>query len=87
LLPSQREIVAITLSNTRLLRQRVDALLRHDAANWLAQPLDMRVHELNALIEDAAVSMRPCFQQKRITLELPQDSLLVPVDGKIPNHY
>lgn len=82
LLPSQREIVAITLSNTRLLRQRVDALLRHDAANWLAQPLDMRVHELHALIEDAAASMRPLLQQKRITLELSHDSLQVPVDSE-----
>jgi two-component system sensor histidine kinase GlrK len=82
LLPSQQEIVSITLSNTRLLRQRVDALLRHDAANWLAQPLDMRVHELHALIEVAAASMRPLLQQKRITLELSQDSLLVPVDNE-----
>jgi two-component system sensor histidine kinase GlrK len=38
LLTSQQEIVAITLSNTRLLRQRVDALLMHDAANWLERP-------------------------------------------------
>lgn len=80
LLPSQQEIVAITLSNTRLLRQRVDALLMHDAANWLERPLAMAQHDLCALIAVSAAAMQPLLQQKRLRLELPSGILLVQVD-------
>ena len=80
LLASQQEIVAITLSNTRLLRQRVDALLMHDAANWLERPLAMEQHELGSLIALAAEAMQPLLLQKAIRLELPHDALLVQVD-------
>lgn len=80
LLASQQEIVAITLSNTRLLRQRVDALLLHDAANWLERPLAMQQYDLQVLITLAAEAMQPLLQQKCIRLELPQAALLVQVD-------
>lgn len=80
LLPSQQEIIGITLSNTRLLRQRVDALLQHDAANWLDRPLAMAPHELSALVRQAAETMQPLLQQKRLTLQLPEAELVVLVD-------
>ena len=80
LLPAQQEIIGITLSNTRLLRQRVDALLQHDAANWLGRPLAMEEHDLLELVRHAADTMQPLFQQKKLQLRLPASSLRVFVD-------
>ncbi|WP_158613578.1 MULTISPECIES: sensor histidine kinase KdpD [Aquitalea] len=80
LLPSQQEIIGITLSNTRLLRQRVDALLQHDAANWLGRPLMMEAHDVRDLVQHAAAAMQPLLQQKKLQLKLPGQAVVLVVD-------
>ncbi|MBN3003859.1 HAMP domain-containing histidine kinase [Chromobacterium alkanivorans] len=70
----QQEIVAILQNNAQTLRQRVEALLRYDAGQWLSETLTVETFDLPALIADRLQTSRPLLQAKRLTAEVQGDA-------------
>ncbi|WP_158300951.1 HAMP domain-containing sensor histidine kinase [Chromobacterium sp. ATCC 53434] len=66
----QRHIVGILRNNAATLRQRVQALLRQDAGQWLSTALSPRRFSLHRLLQRRLISCQPLWQAKRLRLEL-----------------
>ena len=77
---AQQEIASITLANTRLLRQRVDTLLKQDAGKWLERPLTMERFALAGMLAEMEASLRPLLRQKRLSFEAVGDELPISAD-------
>ncbi|WP_293935607.1 sensor histidine kinase KdpD [Iodobacter sp.] len=74
----QKEISSMVQSNVHTLRQRVDALLAHDAGRWLSAELEIRPLVLKAFLAQR-------LQQWRLLLE--KKSLSVKQSGQEPFGY
>jgi two-component system sensor histidine kinase GlrK len=70
LTPAQREIVAIQLSNTATLRQRVDTLLKHDVARWLGQQVEFRECSLAQLLQQRLHDWQTLIARRNLQLEM-----------------
>ncbi|UGA40731.1 HAMP domain-containing histidine kinase [Chromobacterium haemolyticum] len=70
----QQEIVAILQNNAQTLRQRVEALLRYDAGQWLSETLTVETFDLPALITERLQVCRPLLQAKRLAAEVQGDA-------------
>lgn len=66
--PQQKEISAMVQSNVQTLRQRVDALLAHDAGRWLSAELVIAPLALEIFLEQRLQQWRILLNKKFLTI-------------------
>lgn len=66
---AQHEIVAIQLSNTATLRDRVETLLRHDVARWLSQQVEFNTFSLDGLLQQRMHDWHALMLRRELTID------------------
>jgi two-component system sensor histidine kinase GlrK len=76
----QREVTRILQHNATVLQERIEALLRFNAAAFDARQLRREKTDLLALLQDHAEAQRLQWQARGVRVEVTGDPLLLPVD-------
>ncbi|KQT14137.1 sensor histidine kinase [Ramlibacter sp. Leaf400] len=76
----QQEVVRILQHNAAGLQERIEALLRFNAAAFEARQLRRKPTDLLALLQDQVEAQRLQWDAKELTVEVEGDSVVAPVD-------
>ncbi len=80
---NQREVARILRDNTATLQQRIEDLLRFNAAAFAAQNLVRRPTNMAALVARLADEQQLQWRARGLKLQLPQDVLVAEVDADL----